>query len=113
MLSEIVPILQRIADLNERLDEKGFSIWQGGYIGGGANGTTAHPKEWIEFLEATQHIQKKGVIIKDPSRGLVDFPTIRGSGEEVYLCYLLGEATIDWWHTIRDGFAGRRPVGEL
>ncbi len=113
MLPEITPALQRIAELKEKLDAKGFSIWQGQYLGGGTNGTTSHPKEWEEFVELAQSVQRKGIVVKDPSRGLIDFPTIRDNGEEVYLCYMLGETTIDWWHTIEDGFAGRRSIDEL
>lgn len=113
MLSEIAPILQRLAELKEVLDGKGFSIWQGQYIGGGTNGTTSHPKEWEQFVELAQSVQGKGIVIKDPSRGLIDFPAIRDNGEEVYLCYMLGEPDIEWWHTIEGGFAGRRSVKEL
>jgi len=113
LLPTLIASLERIAALKERLDAKGFSIWQGQYVGGGTNGTTSHPKEWEEFVELAQSVQQKGIVIKDPSRGLIDFPTIRDNGEEVYLCYMSGEPDIEWWHAIQDGFAGRRPVDEL
>ena len=54
-------------------------------------------------------IQERGIQIKDPARGLVDFPHIR-HGEEVFLCYLLGEEDIRFWHDIESGFAGRKPL---
>jgi len=113
LLPTLLPSLERIAQLKERLDRKGFSIYQGQYIGGGTNGTTSHPREWEEFVDTVQGIQQQGVVIKDPERGLIDFPSIRSNGEEVYLCYLLGEQDIEWWHSIPDGFRGRRRVDEL
>ena len=50
-----------------------------------------------------------GVQIKDLDSGLVDFPSYR-DGEEILLCWQLGEDEIAWWHTLDGGFAGRRPL---
>lgn len=50
-----------------------------------------------------------GVIVKDLTEGLIDFPALRG-GREVYLCWKLGEDGIHWWHEIEGGFAGRQPL---
>ncbi|MDQ6858254.1 MAG: DUF2203 domain-containing protein [Chloroflexota bacterium] len=53
-----------------------------------------------------------GVEVKDMAAGLIDFRTDR-AGEEVYLCWRLGEGDrIAWWHTIEGGFAARRPLVE-
>jgi hypothetical protein len=50
-----------------------------------------------------------GIQIKDLERGLVDFPHFRNGDptHEVFLCWHLGEDTIDYWHEIDDGFGGR------
>ena len=53
-----------------------------------------------------------GVQVKDVEEGLVDFPALR-HGETVLLCWKLGEDDIRYWHSVEDGFAGRRPVEEL
>jgi len=50
-----------------------------------------------------------GCEIKDVERGLVDFPS-RRNGEEILLCWQLGERTCSFWHETRAGFAARRPV---
>ena len=55
-----------------------------------------------------QEINDSGIILKDLERGLVDFPTL-WEGREVYLCWLLGESSIQFWHEIDTGFAGRQP----
>jgi len=50
-----------------------------------------------------------GAQVKDLDTGLIDFPALRGD-ETVLLCWQLGEDEIAWWHTVDDGFAGRRPL---
>ena len=41
--------------------------------------------------------------------GLVDFPTII-EGEETFLCWRSDENEILWYHSLDDGYAGRRPL---
>lgn len=56
-----------------------------------------------------EQIQTLGVLVKDLDSGLVDFPSVR-DGEDVLLCWQLGEDEVGFWHTYEDGFAGRRPI---
>lgn len=56
-----------------------------------------------------QEIVEAGIEIKDVGRGLVDFPHWR-EGEEVFLCWELGEDDLRYWHRIEEGFAGRQPI---
>jgi hypothetical protein len=49
--------------------------------------------------------------IKDIETGLVDFPGKRG-GEDILLCWKLGEKRIGYWHSVEGGFASRRPIDE-
>ncbi len=55
-------------------------------------------------------IRELGVLVKDLDSGLLDFPA-RHDGEEIYLCWKLGEERIGWWHPVDEGVAGRRPIG--
>jgi hypothetical protein len=56
-----------------------------------------------------EFITKLGIQVKDLDTGLIDFPTMR-DGEEVLLCWRLGEPNIACWHTYEDGYMGRRPI---
>lgn len=47
--------------------------------------------------------------IKDFSRGLVDFPSLR-DGREVFLCWEKDEDDIEHWHDLDSGFAGREKI---
>ncbi len=62
-------------------------------------------------LEAVNKIQETGCLVKDLDEGLIDFPTLL-KGEEVYLCWKLGEKRIGYWHGIEEGFAGRKPLDD-
>jgi hypothetical protein len=66
-------------------------------------------READELARAIDALNDLGVEVKDIDEGLVDFPALR-RGETVLLCWKLGEEEIAYWHTIEDGFAGRRPL---
>jgi hypothetical protein len=61
---------------------------------------------------ALEEIQEMGCLIKDLETGLVDFPTLF-NGEEVYLCWRLGETDITYWHGVHEGEAGRRQIDQF
>ena len=61
--------------------------------------------------ESIAEIDSIGVQVKDVDQGLLDFPC-RVDDQVVLLCWRMGETTIEHWHTIEDGFRGRKPVDE-
>jgi hypothetical protein len=63
----------------------------------------------LALLGATTQLEALDIVLRDPRRGLVDFPTIR-DGDEVYLCWQLDEQQVAWWHEPEAGFAGRQPL---
>jgi hypothetical protein len=58
---------------------------------------------------AVEKIQDYGCVVKDLDIGLIDFPTLF-HGEEVYLCWKLGESGIEFWHGVHEGFRGRKAI---
>ena len=64
-----------------------------------------------QLKQAIERIQAIGCVVKDLDEGLVDFPTLR-DGQEVYLCWKLGEEHIAYWHGLEEGFAGRKPLDQ-
>jgi hypothetical protein len=68
----------------------------------------------LEFLifsadQLLKQILDLGVEVKDLDTGLCDFYSLY-SGQEVYLCWRLGESCIRFWHGIHEGFLGRREI---
>ena len=64
-----------------------------------------------ELKQAVEKIQEYGCLIKDLDIGLIDFPTLF-NGEEVYLCWKLGEPAIQFWHGVQEGFRGRKAIDQ-
>ena len=61
--------------------------------------------------DAVERIQDRGCLVKDLDLGLLDFPA-RWKGQEVYLCWRLGEDRIAFWHGVDEGFRGRKPIDD-
>ncbi len=59
--------------------------------------------------ECCEELEQIGAELKDYESGLVDFPALL-CGEEIYLCWRSGEKTIDFWHDLDAGSAGRQPI---
>jgi hypothetical protein len=65
----------------------------------------------LGLKQAIERIQEIGCLVKDLDIGLIDFPTLL-RGEEVYLCWKLGESGIRFWHGIHEGFGGRKEIDQ-
>ena len=103
--------VERIGVLFNTFEDRGFDVvterWR---PGGNGQTDTSPPEEFEEFISLIAELDRKGVLIKNFKQGVVDFPHILPNGREVYLCWMLGEATVSFRHEILDGFMGRRPV---
>jgi hypothetical protein len=84
------------------------------------NGGDMQPSDLRELAETiqreadaiaacAQEIDAAGAQIKSLEEGLLDFPS-RREGEQVLLCWKLGEDEIRFWHGVDEGFAGRKPL---
>ena len=93
---EYAAIQQLLADVEESTD--------------GADGFKASAEQLTrQIKQGVEAILDQGIIVRDVSRGLVDFPSQR-DGREVYLCWIGGEARIHYWHEIDRGFSDRVPL---
>ncbi|MGH7830680.1 MAG: DUF2203 domain-containing protein [Candidatus Binatia bacterium] len=62
-----------------------------------------------EVQELVDKVNSLGCVCKGVEEGLVDFPCQFGE-EIVFLCWRQGERSVEHWHRIEDGFAGRKPL---
>ena len=73
----------------------------------------ARDKAVQQIKDSIAEIHATGVQVKDLDVGLLDFPCVV-EGETVLLCWKLGEPhSIQHWHGLEEGFAGRKPIGML
>jgi hypothetical protein len=62
-----------------------------------------------QYYQASEVLEKTGVVIKSIDQGLLDFPSKRFE-EDVWLCWKYGETEIKFWHDKDEGFMGRKPI---
>ncbi|WP_010272433.1 DUF2203 domain-containing protein [Paenibacillus senegalensis] len=67
----------------------------------------------IEAQTIVNSIAQKGAELKSVEAGLVDFPALK-DGQEILLCWKMGEERITHYHGPEEGFIGRKPLdGEV
>ena len=62
-----------------------------------------------DFVALLSEFREREILIKDLDRGLLDFPAIV-AGDEVFLCWEESEPSVEFWHDLETGFAGRQPL---
>ena len=98
------------SNLTARQDECKQAAESADHGGGGIAGGSAYAANLMEMTALVGRLEELGVQLKDFARGLIDFPTMR-DGKVVLLCWQLGEGdTVQWWHDVDAGFAGRMPL---
>jgi hypothetical protein len=112
LVEEMVAAKRLLDEAQERAEEVSARIAGNG--GGLPPAQLAEVHELVESCTADlartlEQVQSLGVIVKDLDTGLVDFPSVR-EGEDVLLCWQLGEDEVAFWHRYEDGFPGRRPI---
>jgi hypothetical protein len=116
-LSEVRPLAERMVAARARLQElQGEQREVVQLIAGNGSGYAVSEARTEEFAAQAAELERcldalteLGVQVKDADAGLLDFPAVR-DGEDVLLCWRVGEDAVDWWHDLEEGYAGRRPI---
>lgn len=108
-LIELRVRLPRLREARGGLIASGEKIREAvGADGGGVSGS-----KWFEHqrvLKAeVEYLAARGILLRDPETGLVDFPAER-EGRRVFLCWRLGEEHVSHYHEERSGFSSRKPL---
>lgn len=107
-------LIERMQQLAKTLTRIGFDYLLGEYTDEAIAGADNFlPREYEMLIQVLSNLDTSGIVVKGIEEGLVDFPHLRADGEEVYLCYQVGEETIHFWHPLDTGYAGRQPLNEL
>jgi hypothetical protein len=121
-LVDLRPLAEQMVERRRELVEaQGRRAALGAQVG--TNGGDLTPSDFAEADEeleqaaaalalCVEQIQAAGALIKDLDQGLLDFPALR-EGEEILLCWRVGEDQIRYWHGVDEGFAGRKPLDDL
>jgi hypothetical protein len=118
-LEQVRPVAERLVALRARMRELEQSQGElvtaiggngGGYAATDLNATQAELAGLVDAAVAcVERLDELGVTLKDLDLGLLDFPSER-DGEEVLLCWHVGEDAVSTWHGLEEGYAGRKPI---
>jgi hypothetical protein len=116
-LAQVRPVAERLVELRERARElEGEQREMVQTIAGNGSGYAVSDTRSDEFAAVVGEIEqcvtkldRLGVQVKDLDLGLLDFPA-RREGEDVLLCWHVGEERVGFWHGLEEGFAGRKPI---
>ena len=108
-LGELRRTLEAIRGARKELLESSESIrGRVAADGGGVDGA-AYWESLAALRDGIEAISQRGIILRDPETGVVDFPAER-DGEPIFLCWRLGEEHVGFWHDTETGFSGRKPI---
>ena len=111
-LKEVRQWVMHLAQVKKAIDEKSAAVEQlkdKATENAGSPLGTLYVQELIDLQSTLNRLQDRGIVVKDLNRGLIDFPHLR-DGREVYLCWELGEESVEFWHEIEDGYPGRKKI---
>lgn len=111
LLPSLIPVLRSLViQLGAATDQEALGRVRSaeGHNGGGAAASAMlqasdRVKREMEFL------QQHGILLRDASSGLVDFPAER-EGRPVFLCWRLGEPAVEYWHQRDEGYVNRQSL---
>ena len=113
VLPSVIPKLLDIRELYAKIEvmrDEARTAAAASQFGGGMLGGTGYVNALYKVGKLTTELGLIGVELKDYSRGLIDFPSMRND-RIVLLCWQIGDGDeIAWWHETDAGFAGRKPL---
>lgn len=111
LLPTVAPKLKSIQSLYVRIEgfrDASRSAAAASEFGGGMEGGTSYVNALYKIGKLTTELVELGIELKDHTRGLIDFPSMRAN-RVVLLCWQIGDGeSIEWWHETEAGFAGRQ-----
>lgn len=107
-----LPRLRAVLDVIARSARQAAAARSNGHrVGPPPDGRTSDdPPLPATVEEALEELRRKGIVLRDPDTGLVDFPAVTESGVVYLLCWRRDEEDLRWWHFAEEGFAARKPL---
>ena len=108
LLPQLRQWLVQLRDLRRELERRDQRLGQLMNRGHDVGGPLVN--EWVRIMADIRKVfsefESREILVKDLERGLVDFPAIIGD-REVFLCWEQDEDTVEFWHDLDAGYAGR------
>ena len=120
LLAEVKPRLERLMESKREFDRLQGRIEVLTLAAAGATPQNPDARELRRLTErrtvlaeqlsaGITAIHRRGCLIKDLDRGLLDFYALSGD-RLIFLCWQMGEPEVSHWHTLEGGFSARQPL---
>lgn len=112
LLELVRPMVGELMGIGEKIRIHQPEIWSvvEKSAGNGGNPELSRLLPDFDRLDSILHrLQDMGIEVKDITVGLIDFPALY-EDRVVYLCWKYGEESIQYWHEIEAGYAGRQRI---
>jgi hypothetical protein len=111
LLPQLTTLLTRLREAKDELTdaEAHEALSEAAPTNGGGEQGQQVGVAFLEVRRLLDVVEQAGIVLRDIDRGLVDFPAVVG-GQEVYLCWELGEDEVAYWHELEGGYGGREPL---
>ncbi|MDX6398616.1 MAG: hypothetical protein QOJ43_2024 [Gaiellaceae bacterium] len=111
LLPRIKPLLLKLRESRDQLtDEEAHEALADSAPGnGGGEAGVQVGEAFLEVRRLIGALSEAAIVVRDVDRGLIDFPSMLDD-REVYLCWELGEDSVDFWHDLDSGYRGRQPL---
>lgn len=109
-LPQVVSKLESIQSYRAELSKLAAEMEGMGVVA--EDGKPARERLQERLTQVTQLVDEvtgSGILVRNLETGLIDFPS-RRDGDDIFLCYQLGEDDIHYWHHINDGYPGRKSL---
>jgi hypothetical protein len=113
LLPSVKPVLRRLRDAKDQLTDSELheELSEAAPANGGGEPGRQVGEAFLEVRRLLGTLEEAGIVVRDIDRGLIDFPAIR-DGDEVYLCWELGEDAVEHWHDMESGYRGRQQLDD-
>lgn len=111
LLPQLKPLLLKLRGAKDQLtDEQAHEVLGEAAPGNGGGEEGVQVGEaFLEVRNMLEALNEAGIVVRDLDRGLIDFPSLVDN-QEIYLCWELGEDSVDFWHDLDSGYRGRQPL---
>jgi hypothetical protein len=114
ILPQVRSLVQKMLTARAHVLHLQPELWpavQAAIFNGGSKSVSEAARHIIAIQDAIYTLQALNILVKDINTGLIDFPAER-HGQLVFLCWQYDEPSVQFWHDVDSGFAGRQRIDE-
>jgi hypothetical protein len=114
LLPQVRKLVEQMLAARAKVLELQPELWpavEQAVFNGGGKAISQATRQILVIQHALGVLHRLNIYVKDINTGLVDFPA-RRNDQLVYLCWQYDEPSVQFWHDVDSGFAGRQRIDD-